>query len=162
MGEMIIRDLLGDLLLPDWLRIESEEKLLSKFLEMVMQATEGKKKDNVKWFCYLFEEEKTKKRFVKIAIGPIMSDIVPLIQKKIEERCGAKIQQYDFRDGRGVFFVKRIESTTDILSANSAIQRKLKEPGGKEEIKKEIEGIVEKLDNAFKKFNDMIDAMMVM
>ena len=156
---MIIRDLLRDLLLPDWFTEKPRE-----FLEMVMQAIEGKKKDNVKWFCHLFSEsggeKEIKKEFVKIAIGPIMSDIVPLIQKKIEARCGAKIQQYDFRDGRGVFFVERIGSTTNMLSVNSAIQRKLKESGGKEEIKKEIERAVEKVESAFKEFDGILNRML--
>lgn len=141
------------------------EKALSEFLEMITQATKEKKKDNVKWLCYFFLEsvkkEQVAKQVVKIAIGPILSNIVPLIQKKIEIRCGAKIQSCDFGDESKFFFAERIESTADIFSADSAIRKKLNELAGKKAMEKEIEEAVEKLDNAFKVFNGILNRIMI-
>ncbi len=147
---------------------ETGDRTLIELLEIVKQVTKEKRKDNVWWLCFPGLElvevkigEMTKK-VVKIAIGPILPGIVPLWQKKIEERCGAEIQSCDFDVGNGseIFFVERIESATDIFSRDSVIRRKLKESEGKEEIKEEIEKAVEKLDDAFKTFNGMLDRML--
>jgi hypothetical protein len=149
--------------------LETGDRTLIELLEIVKQVTKGKRKDNVWWLCFSYLElvevkigEMTKK-VVKIAIGPILSGIVPLWQNKIEKRCGAKIQSCDFDVGKGseIFFVERIVSATDIFSEDSVMRRKLSEPGGKEAIKKEIEGVVEKLDDAFKSFNGMLNKTLI-
>ena len=164
--------------IPNWLNpfemkkiektaLETSDRTLIELLEMVIQVIENKKKDNAWWFCFPFLElvevqkgEMTKST-VRIALGPILPGIVPLIEKRIEKICGAKIQSCDFDVGRGseIFFAERIESATDIFSRDSVIRRKLSEPGGKKEIKREIEYTTEKLGWAFREFSGFLNGI---
>jgi hypothetical protein len=165
-----IKNLLNPVIMRDIAEIESieskaGEKTQSKVLEMVTQAIKGREKDDVEWFCcfsYVFNEEKEiSEHIMEIMIGPIWrGEFVPWVQKKVEYLCKTAIQIRNFGDGEQLFFVERIKSSADIFSVSSAIRRKLNEPDGEKAMKEEIEEAVEKLSNAFKVLDGMLDRIL--
>ena len=156
--------------IPNWLNsfemkkiektaLETGDRTLVEFLEIVKQTTKKERKDKAWWICFpsLKLVKGMTKHVVKIGIGPIRKGIVPLLQKALEEKYHTKVQECDFGYGKQIFFVEQVESVTEGPFEGSAMKRKLNEPRGKKEIKEEIEEIVKKLSDVFKAFNGRIN-----